>query len=98
MRVDLLTMDTETIDKAAEQLLQLADGDPDLAEALLDMDEEERRQKMWVKYWEPCGDEVKFWADEIYKRKTWVILGGNRSGKTDLGCFLDTAWLSLIHI
>ncbi len=80
-------------ERAAEQLLAMAAGDPTLAAAMWDVAEEDRHQKQWVKYWEPCGDEVKFWDERIYERKIWVVLGGNRSGKTDLGCFLDTAWL-----
>ena len=68
----------DAVDKAAEQLITLAGGDPEMAEALFELDEEDRRQRMWVKYWEPCGDEVKFWTEKVYLRKTWVVLGGNR--------------------
>lgn len=67
--------------------------DPDEIEARLMLAEQARRDKRFVGYWEPQGDQIKFWEQLRPEQKVWLVLGGNRAGKSDLGCFLITAWL-----
>jgi len=81
------------IENARDQLLSVAAGDPQRAAALLDLVEQQRRNANWVRYWQPAGDQLQFWQQLHPDQKVWVVLGGNRSGKTELGAFLTTAWL-----
>ena len=83
----------EIADAIAERTLAQAGGDPLTALALLDVREAKRRKRLFAQYWEPVGDQVAFWDKRIYEKKVWVATGTNRSGKTELGAFLCTAWL-----
>jgi len=67
--------------------------DPDIQEAKLLLLEEKRRRDRYICYWEPTPDQRQFWDQRIYEKKHWLILGGERSGKTELGAFLATVWL-----
>jgi phage terminase large subunit-like protein len=53
-----------------------------------------RRKDQFVKYWQPVT-EAQSSAFRVFKpeTKTLLVLGGNRSGKTELGAFLTMAWL-----
>ena len=81
------------VEEVEHELLNRAQGDPALAAAYLDLLEQDRRQKAYARYWEPCGDQLKFWEQLRPKQKIWIILGGERSGKTDACSFITTAWL-----
>lgn len=76
-----------------DRILSHSDGDIDRAEAVLSLLEDERKQQCFVRYWEPAGDQIKFWDQRIYENKIWVATGTNRSGKTELGAWLCTVWL-----
>jgi len=60
--------------------------------AVLDALEEKRKERFFVRYWEPTKPQQlalqKFTAD----KKVFGILGGNRSGKTEAGAFIAVAW------
>ena len=64
----------------------------DEALAILSTLEKKRREKSFIKYWEPSEDQrdclTKFSPD----KKIIGLLGGNRSGKTEIGAFIDVAW------
>jgi len=82
-----------SLEQAEQQLLNIADGDLERAELLVEALEQKRRQDRYVCYWEPCGDQLQFWEKLRPHHRVWLICGGNGSGKTDLSCFLQTAWL-----
>lgn len=77
---------------AEAQLISIADGDPERAALLVEALEEKRRQERFVCYWEPHEEQKKFWEQLTPEQDTWLILGGNGSGKTELGEFLVAAW------
>ena len=82
-------METSSVDRAYTELLRLK---PDEAMAALDMLEEKRRKTNFAKYFQPYDKQAavikKFTAD----KKIFGLLGGNRSGKTELGAFIAMAW------
>lgn len=60
--------------------------------ALLDAIQKKRREKCYIRYWQPYakqGDCIKQFTSEI---KIFGVLGGNRSGKTELGAAVAVAW------
>jgi phage terminase large subunit-like protein len=66
--------------------------DPKLAGAILDSMERKRREERFLSYWEPFPYELK--AFEAFREgiKILVVAGGNRSGKTEVGAALTTAF------
>lgn len=78
---------------ASEQLIQLAGGDAEKAALYAEVLIRQRKEKQFIRYWEPCGDQLLFWEKLKPSHRIWLICGGNGSGKTDLSCFLQTAWL-----
>ena len=60
--------------------------------AILDAIEKKRKENLFLKYWRPYekqGEVLKLFTPEI---KIFGVLGGNRSGKTELGAVVATAW------
>jgi phage terminase large subunit-like protein len=74
-------------------LQQLSRYSPDEALALLQAAEEKRRQECFIRYWQPIPGQkraIDAFTDEI---KILGLLGGNRSGKTEAGAAIATAFL-----
>lgn len=83
----------EKLEKALLELQEL--GPTEHAEAILDVLEAKRRKTHFARYWSPYEEGHQ---REIFKRftgekKVFGILGGNRSGKTEVGAFIAAAWL-----
>lgn len=77
------------IDRAVAQLLAATD-DPLLA---LDAAEEKMRREHFLRFWQPIPEQRKFFqAFKPDAHKTFIVLGGNRGGKTMLTAFLALAW------
>lgn len=80
---------SSNFDKAFSQLQLLS---PEEALVILGGLEDKRKQERFICYWNPYpkqGDHLKhFTAD----KKIFGVLGGNRSGKTELGSFCCIAW------
>lgn len=68
-------------------------GDPEIAELYLDALEARRREQRYVCYWEPHAGQKAFWRNLRPEQKVWLVLGGNRSGKTSFASWLDAVWL-----
>lgn len=60
--------------------------------AIIEALEEKRKKENFIKYW-TAQDQQKAHFKEFTKDiKVFGILGGNRSGKTEEGVFIDVAW------
>lgn len=60
--------------------------------AVLGALEKKRKEETFVRYWRPYdkqGEVLKLFTSEL---KIFGVLGGNRSGKTELGAVIATAW------
>jgi len=60
--------------------------------ALIEAIKDKRLRDEFVKFWHAQGQQEAIfhqWTPDI---KTFGIVGGNRSGKTELGAFIDIAW------
>lgn len=72
---------------------QLKAFEPQDAIAILDALEGRRKQEHFSKYWRPNSpgqwDASRGFTKEV---KTFVVRGGNRSGKSDLGAAITVAW------
>lgn len=55
--------------------------------------ESARREKEYVKYWQPVPNQAAALKKFTDQTKVFGVIGGNRSGKTELGAFIATAWL-----
>ena len=78
-----------SLEKARAELARLSTDEQVM---LLELLEKRRREEKFACYWEPTGAQmtaVKGFTSEI---KTFVIRGGNRSGKTELGAAITIAW------
>lgn len=51
-----------------------------------------RRDEQFIKYWEPQEQQARHFPQFTKEVKIFGILGGNRSGKTEEGVFIDVAW------
>lgn len=60
--------------------------------AVLDALQEKRKQKTFVKYFEPWSEQKTALTEFTSGKKIFGLLGGNRSGKTVLGAFIAVAW------
>src|SRR5207245_1294090 len=54
--------------------------------------EKKRRDEKFICYWQPFDYEAKAFDAFDKTTKILVIAGGNRSGKTELGATITTAW------
>jgi phage terminase large subunit-like protein len=81
-----------TNDARQKAISELGRLDANQRLAALDLLVKKRKQKSYVKYFEPWTEQrdalIKF-TSEV---KVFGLLGGNRSGKTILGAFLAVAW------
>lgn len=60
--------------------------------AALEALEEKRRADCFIKYWDPQEQQKAHFKAFTKDVKIFGILGGNRSGKTEEGVFIDVAW------
>lgn len=60
--------------------------------AILNALEERRKRDEFIKYWDPQDQQKPHFAEFTSDVKIFGILGGNRSGKTEEGVFIDVAW------
>lgn len=60
--------------------------------AILEALDQKRRRENFIKYWEPQPQQEEHFKKFTRDIKIFGILGGNRSGKTEEGVFLDVAW------
>lgn len=54
--------------------------------------EKKRREETFIRYWEPYPKQGEALAQFTSELKIFGVLGGNRSGKTELGALVATAW------
>lgn len=66
--------------------------DPVLANALLDAIEKKNQKESYVRYWTPFPYQKKVFEKFTEDIKIIVVAGGNRSGKTEVGAALTTAF------
>lgn len=59
---------------------------------LLELLEKRRSEEKFICYWQPTDSQLKAIQGFTSEIKTFVIRGGNRSGKTELGAAVDIAW------
>src|SRR6185437_6817674 len=77
------------LEQAFEELQRF---DPKAQLAALDLLQQRRVKKNYIRYFEPWSEQqeaVKKFTKDI---KVLGLLGGNRSGKTILGAFICVAW------
>lgn len=60
--------------------------------AILEALEDKRKKESFVKYWSPQDQQKAHFKEFTKDVKIFGILGGNRSGKTEEGVFIDVAW------
>jgi phage terminase large subunit-like protein len=82
--------DKKKLDAVRELLAR--QSDPRLVKRLLEKQAKKHQDEHYVQYWQPTAAQIplikKFTAD----KKIFGILGGNRSGKTELGAYLAVVW------
>jgi len=78
-----------SLELAREHLKSLSTEEQTKLLALL---EKQRRENKFVLYWEPTPPQLQAVAKFTPEVKTFVIRGGNRSGKTELGAAIAVAW------
>lgn len=76
-------------DFALEQLKRFA---PEQQLAILEALETKRKKENFIKYWEAQEQQIPHFKEFSKDIKIFGILGGNRSGKTEEGVFIDVAW------
>ena len=60
--------------------------------AILEALDKKRRDEQFIKYWTAQEQQKPHFAQFTPSTKIFGILGGNRSGKTEEGVFIDVAW------
>jgi phage terminase large subunit-like protein len=60
--------------------------------AILNAIDKKRRDENFVKYWQATPPQAKIFEHFTQDIKTFGVLGGNRSGKTEFGAFISVAW------
>jgi phage terminase large subunit-like protein len=65
---------------------------PDTALEIVDAIDAKQRKENFIRYWEPQEQQRPHLASFTPDIKIFGILGGNRSGKTEEGVFIDVAW------
>lgn len=76
-------------DYALEQLKRF---DPEQQLAIIDALDAKRRKENFIGYWVAQDQQKPHFKEFTADIKTFGILGGNRSGKTEEGVFIDVAW------
>jgi len=79
----------DKVSTAFDQLQRLPEEEQKL---LLQILEKRRRDEKFAAYWEPTEAQLKAVKGFTPEIKTFVIRGGNRSGKTELGAAITIAW------
>lgn len=86
-----MRLDLADLDAVREKLKTLSS--PQEALALIRVLEQKHREENYVQFWSPTetqrGKLLQFTPD----KKIFGLLGGNRSGKTEVGAFLSVVWL-----
>lgn len=77
------------VEQVYERLARLPEGEQ---LAVLEALQQKRRQKTFVKYFEPWSEQQDALKQFTADKKVFGLLGGNRSGKTVLGAFMAVAW------
>jgi phage terminase large subunit-like protein len=72
--------------------LQRTAADPELATAMLEAIEDKRAKDCFIRYWQPFDYQRPVFEAFDADTKILVVCGGNRSGKTEVGAALTTAW------
>lgn len=60
--------------------------------AAIEAIDKKRQEEQYVKYWSATEKQKDLFAKFTADKKIFGILGGNRSGKTELGAFIAVAW------
>lgn len=60
--------------------------------AVLEALEKKRRDEQFIKYWQAYPKQGELFSRFTADTKIFGILGGNRSGKTEMGAFISVAW------
>lgn len=81
----------ERVEVAVGELNRMADT-PDLAMAYLEAMEDKRKNEKFIAYWKPFEYQKKVFEEFTDGTKILVVCGGNRSGKTEVGAAIVTAW------
>ena len=79
------------IDQGLQELNQVARS-PEEAIAYIEAIEKRREQESFVRYWQPFEYQRKVFEAFTPEVKILVVCGGNRSGKTEVGAAITTAW------
>jgi phage terminase large subunit-like protein len=82
-------MSTSNPEFAIEQLKRF---DKEEQLAIIEALDDKRRKENYVKYWEAQPQQAPHFKEFTKELKIFGILGGNRSGKTEEGVFIDVAW------
>lgn len=80
--------DSSRVDTALHELSRVSSTD---ALAILHAIDRKRREEHYIRYFTPYPAQAKI-LSEFKNQKIFGILGGNRSGKTELGAFIALAW------
>jgi len=83
---------SETAQLTSPALSQLQTLPHDEALAILNKLEERRREQHFIKYFKPYPKQATILSQFTKDIKVFGLLGGNRSGKTELGTFIALAW------
>ena len=78
------------IDQALSELTRLGSIDESLA--VLKALDQKRRERYFIKYWQPYQKQGEALVQFTGDLKVFGLLGGNRSGKTELGVFVVLAF------
>lgn len=78
------------ITRAKELLLRTES--PEEAQAIINFYEKRQKENNWVQYWQPTPQQTEAIKQFTEQIKIFGVLGGNRSGKTELGAFIVIAW------
>lgn len=76
----------------AQALEQLQKHSPEEALALLELLSKKREEERFIAYWQPYDKQAEAIRGFTSELKLFGILGGNRSGKTELGAAIAVAW------
>lgn len=84
-------MPNESTERLLQQLSALS---PEEALEVVQKVESKRRESKYVAYWTPYpeGNQPSVFTNFTRDKKVYGVLGGNRSGKTEIGAFIAVAW------
>ena len=82
---------SQRINQAAAELAKKF-NDPEEAQAVLEALAERDKANRFICYWQPHSYQERAFDEFKESVKFLGILGGNRSGKTEVGAAIATAW------